>query len=352
MRSTGHMALALQSRGLTVSIQTGNLEKGPLHSLDHQINIHHVKKPKVTFPWQNLFAKELYKTLSNDKTIDLVHFMDIPPHFHQLEQVCHTHGIPTTAATTQTEAFNLKKTPLLHRKAYLNALDRLNRIILPNSFILEQASQVHLDNLTLIPLGVQVDRFKPVLSKRPLRRELGLPESATIACCMADFEPDNRQLDLLHLCMPLGELLYLLVIGHPKDMLYLERLRAEAQTLGVEPYLMIKDAVDNPEDYLKASDVFMLLGGIEERQETILEAQSCGLPVVLTPTENALNLTNGNKTGIVLYPNNSLAKQGVEKLLSDPNFRQGRSVHARPFIKKNHGFRDVMDVYYQLFKNI
>lgn len=352
VKNTGQLAFALKAAGLQVSIQTANAEDTLLHKMGHGFKVYHTLPPKINLPWTLPLAKQLHKTLQNDESIDLVHFMDVDKNFHKLEAICHDLNVPTTANAFHESAFDLKNISIWNRKKHIIALDRLGRIIIPHHALLEQANALHLDNLTLIPLGVQLDRFKPVLSKRPIRRELGLNESGTIVCCMADFEADNRQLDTLRLCAPLGDMLHLLFIGRTKDTMYVERLRSEIQKMGVENYVTLKDAVDNPEDYLKASDIFMLLGGVEERQQTLLEAQASGLPIVITPSASALSLTNGNKTGVVVYPNNALAKQAVEKLLTDPNFRQGRSVHARPFIKKEHGFREMIAAYIKVFENI
>lgn len=352
VKATGQLAFALKAAGIQVSIQTANEEDGPLHKMGNGFNVYHLAPASFTMPWASPFAKQLYKTLHADESIDLVHFMDIDTDFCKLEDVCHDLNVPTTASAFNENAFDVKNVSIWNRKKHITALDRIGRIILPYHSLLEKANALHLDNLTLIPLGVQLDRFKPVLSKRPTRRELGLNESATIVCCMADIEPNNRQLDTLRLCAPLGEMLHVLFIGRPKDTMYMERLRSEIQKMGAESFVTIKDAVDNPEDYLKSSDVFMLLGGVEERQQTLLEAQASGLPIVITPSPSALSLTNGNKTGIVVYPNNALAKQAVEKLITDPNFRQGRSFHARPFIKKEHGFREMIAAYIKVFQNI
>src|SRR5690606_19453509 len=105
-----------------------------------------------------------------------------------------------------------------------------------------------------------------------------------------------------------------------------------ARERGVADYVHFIDAVDNPEDYLKASDLFMLLGGIEERHSTILEAQSAGLPIALAPSPSSLMLTNRTRCGVVLYPNTPLAQRAFEKLLSDATYRQGRAIKTRPHI--------------------
>ena len=349
IQQAGHLALSLKKRGIHVTLFTFGIQsETPLSEL--KIPHTHLQIKPHFFG-----RKKLYNTLQThiNKHPDIthVHFMENSAALPKLVKLCQQHDIPVTLDVHDPDTFNLKKLPIWQRRNHLRFLDRFYKIIVPTPTLLEQASTLHLDNLTLIPPGVHLDRFKPVLSKRPVRRALGIPESGALICCMADIHPDNKQLEVLKLCAPLGELTHLLLIGTVRDPLYLERIRSEAEKTGERPYLHITDTAHTPEDYLKASDVFVLLGGIEARRATILEAQACGVPVVLAPSPNALNYTNGNKTGIVLYPNNDQAKQTVSKLINDPNFRQGRSIHARPFIKKEHNIKTVMDAYATLFKH-
>ena len=136
------------------------------------------------------------------------------------------------------------------------------------------------------------------------------------------------------------------------DKTYLEHIQTWARENGVDKFVHVLEAVDNPEDYLKASDLFILLGGIEDRHTTILEAQSAGLPVVLAPSPSALVLTNGNRCGVVLYPNNPLADKAFQKLLSDASYRQGRALNTRPYVKKEFSFGRMMDAYIKLLNSL
>lgn len=352
VKATGQLALALLRRGLKVSILTTAEQESALDVASTDIAVYHTPKVKFTLPGGSDLSAALKHILKNDTTIDIVHTVGLNVVSQTLAKVCEHFKIPTIATVMASDSFQLARLPFWKRKGYLKYLDSFNHIVVNSQLILEQANLLHLDNVYLIKEGVEIGRFKPVLSKRPIRRELDLPEGSTLVCCMADICPENKQLDVLKVCMPLSEVLQVLFVGKVTDGAYLEEIRSELRRTAIEPFVMIRDAVDNPEDYLKACDVFMLLGGVEERQSTILEAQSCGLPVVLEASNSALLLTNGNKTGIVLYPNNALAKSGVEKLLSDPNFRQGRSLYARPFVQKEHGFNDMMDSYGKLYAGV
>ncbi|MFT7144296.1 MAG: glycosyltransferase involved in cell wall biosynthesis [Alphaproteobacteria bacterium] len=352
VKATGQLALALLRRGLKVSILTSAECESALDMASSDIIVYHAPKMKLNLPGHSALSAALKKALKKDSTIDIVHVIGLNTVSQTLARVCEHFKVPSIATVMASDSFKLSKLPFWKRKGYLRYLDSFNHVVVNSQLVLEQANILHLDNVYLIKEGVEVDRFKPVLSKRPVRRELDLPEGSTIVCCMADICPENKQLDVLKICQPLSDIIQVLLIGKVTDVAYMEKIRAELRRTATEPFVIMRDAVNNPEDYLKACDVFMLLGGVEERQSTVLEAQSCGLPVVLEASNSALTLTNGNKTGIVLYPHNTLAKNAVEKLISDPNFRQGRSLYARPFVKKEHGFNDMMNAYTTLYVNL
>jgi glycosyltransferase involved in cell wall biosynthesis len=352
LKATGQMALGFLAHGFQVSILTNASHSSQFEGIHKNIEVFHNPHTKWPDFLGGDMAVALRQIIKQTGDIQYVHFMGLSKQTLALSMVCKRYKVSCLATALNDESFDLQKQPFGLRKKYLEHMDSMSQVIVASQTMLEKANMLHLDNISLIKEGVDTDRFKPVLSKRPIRRELELPEGSTIVCCMADIEPANKQLEALKLCMPLGEFLHIVFLGKIKDVAYFESLKNEMRRTAVEPYVTIRDAVMNPEDYLRACDVFMLLGGVEKRQTTILEAQSCGLPVVLEPSNSALSLTNGNKTGVVLYPNNALAKSAVEKLLSDPNFRQGRALYARPFVKKEHEFKDMIGSYVTLYEGL
>ncbi|MEC8066245.1 MAG: glycosyltransferase family 4 protein [Pseudomonadota bacterium] len=352
LKTTGQLALAACAQGIQVSILTNAVEGSEFEGIHKDIQVFHSVESKWPAMLGGNALVALRRALKSGTQISHVHFIGMSLHTMVLGWVCQRYDVPFLATALSDSCFELNKQPFGLRKKYLKHLDYMDQIVVSNQMMLEKANLIHLDNILLIKEGVDTDRFKPVLSKRPIRRELELPEGSTIVCCMADIEPANKQLETLKMCMPLGDYLQVIFLGKVKDVAYFEKLKEEMRRTAVEPYVIVRDAVMNPEDYLRACDVFMLLGGVEKRQSTILEAQSCGLPVVLEASNSALALTNGNKTGVVLYPNNALAKGAVEKLLSDPNFRQGKALYARPFVKKEHEFKDMLTSYIRLYQSL
>lgn len=352
LKYTGQLALSMLSKGFGVSILTNATEVSEFENIHKNIELFLSPETK----WPSFLGGRMFmalrKTLKQKNKISHVHFIGLGLQTLLLSYLCKRYKKPMLATVLNDKSFDLQKQPFGLRKKYLQHIDAIEQVVVNSQTTLEKANILHFDNISLIKEGVDTDRFKPVLSKRPVRRDLDLPEGSTIVCCMADIEPANKQLETLKICMPLGEFLHIVFLGKIKDVAYFESLKAEMRRTAVEPYVTIRDAVLNPEDYLRACDVFMLLGGVEKRQTTVLEAQSCGLPVVLDASNSALTLTNGNKTGVVLYPNNALAKSAVEKLISDPNFRQGKALYARPFVKKEHELKDMMDCYQKLYEKL
>ena len=366
IKQTGTLALALNGVGFRVSVLVGRAETTPLENLGPEVNVRHIPPKKRPFghlikrpgPIQNKFIQHLHfsralKTaLAEDNTIDIVHLMNVDYPHSQLANLPAGLQMPVVGHVNRAHTLQAGHLRFWQRKRQRAALALLEPMILSNHALLETAKNEGYEKVALIPYGVRTEQFKPALSKRPVRRALGLPEKATLICCMADVKPQNAQLEALEKCQPLSADRQLLLIGDVKDPEYRARISQRADEKNMADFVHFLAPQTNPEDYLKASDVFILLGGIENRHSTILEAQSAGVPVVLGPSESSLMLCNGNRTGVVLYANNPLAKQAFNKLISDATYRQGRAMNARPFVVKSFSFKGMLASYCRLYQSL
>ena len=356
LKQAGTLALSLNAVGVQVSLLVGGVKTSPLSSLAPDITCHTADPEDYllahAWPFPPYLARALKKILSADNTIDIIHVIDCAWPASELARVARKINIPIIGRLQSENDITSKSLPLWLRWQHQKNLRLFRPLVVSSNHLLEVARKNNLDDIIYIPEGVDIDQFKPVLSKRPIRRELGLPEKATLICCMADVCPDNKQLDVLAKCLPLSETLQLLFIGNITDKDYADKIAHAATGAEALSYIHFLDAVDNPEDYLKSTDLFILLGGIEDRHTTILEAQSAGIPVILAPSPSALMLTNGNRCGVVLYPNNPLAQRAFEKLLHDPIYRQGRAVNTRPYVKKEFPFGRMVKAYYKLYQSL
>lgn len=366
IKQTGTLSLALDGAGFKVSVLVGGVESSPLEKLAPDVNVRHIPLKKFPFghltghtdPIKNSFiqhrhlCRALKNTLAADSTIDIVHLMDVNYPHSRLASVPANLQMPVVGNVNSRAELETQNLYRWQRQRHKKALSLLEPMILASHALLEAARAEGYGQVALIPHGVRTEQFKPALSKRPVRRALGLPEKATLICCMADITPQNAQLESFEKCQPLSEDRQLMLIGDVKDPGYVARISERAAEKGMEDFVHILEPQNNPEDYLKASDVFMLLGGIEDRHTTVLEAQSAGVPVVLGPSESSLMLCNGNRSGVVLYANNPLAKQAFTKLISDPTYRQGRAMNARPFVVKSFSFKGMLSAYCRLYQSL
>ena len=355
IKQTGTLALALNQAEMRVSIAIGGVETSPLANLHPDIKTYHIFREKGFLPkkWRQPvhMYRQLRKIFHKDATIDIAHLVSCKWPFSMLAHVPSALQMPIMANAHHEDDLNLKNLTFLSRPWHRRALQLIRPLIVSSHHLLDIAKKNGLNEVAYIPTGVRTDIFKPVLSKRPTRLELGLPEKATLICCMADVTPINAQLEALERCLPLSEQRQMLFIGNTPDKTYMQKIEKRLEEKGCTDYAHFLEAVINPEDYLKASDLFILLGGIEQRHGTILEAQSAGLPVVLAPSPSALMLSNGNRCGVVLYANNPLAKQAFDKLVADATYRQGRAINTRPYVQKEFSFKKMIQSYAKLYSS-
>lgn len=348
LRDVGQLAMALRAKGETVSVLSSHKESSPFEALSG-VNILHAKDVKY---FRTPLAAAVKSFLSENHSVDVVHVFHLGVEHMDLLQTCHKLRVPVVAHVHDKHVFQSAGLRFWNKEKFVNALQKCAQLVVSAPYLKEEAEAAGFKNVRCIEEGVQLERFKPVLSKRPMRRELKLPESATVVCCMASIHPDNKQLDVLKTCAPLGAWLYLLFVGRVEDDAYYAEIQAEILKMDVEPFVVFRDAVDNPEDYLKAIDVFMLFGGVEERRMTILEAMSSGAPVVLSPSSSSAQLTSDGQCGVVLYENNVMASQTVEKVLTDSSYRHGRSLCAREFVVNNYDFKKMVHAYLELYDEV
>jgi glycosyltransferase involved in cell wall biosynthesis len=108
-----------------------------------------------------------------------------------------------------------------------------------------------------------------------------------------------------------------------------ERLRNMARELLGERAVFLGPRDDVP-DLLRASDAFVLASSLEGLPLSVLEAQSCGTPVVAYPTAGIPEVVTDGETGLLARAGDpqDLARRLAE-LLHDPSLRERLSAQGR-----------------------
>jgi glycosyltransferase involved in cell wall biosynthesis len=102
-------------------------------------------------------------------------------------------------------------------------------------------------------------------------------------------------------------------------------LRELAHSLGVESIVNFRGYIDNPVDYLKQADCFVLASVSHEGSPFVLaEAMAAGLPLITSDFGPLPEINIQNETGLVVPTGDSRAlSKAIRRMQSDPDLTQG-----------------------------
>jgi len=129
-----------------------------------------------------------------------------------------------------------------------------------------------------------------------------------------------------------------------------ELLEALARKLGLESQVIMPGLVSNPFPVLQQCELFVLSSRYEGFGNVIIEAMSCGIPVISTNCPSGPGeIINSGKNGI-LVPNQDKDRlaQAMKTLMSDPERRQELSAQAQNSLRRFE-LNEIVSQWEQLF---
>ena len=201
------------------------------------------------------------------------------------------------------------------------AMDDRLHFVATSKLVLEELKSfynVPEDRIFTIPNGVDVRRFSPATSdqKSKAREALGIPQSALVVGFVgSDFS--RKGLWPLARAIVMSRDLYLVVAGRDSSSEKLNRLISDA---GVKSSIRYLGPVDNVLSLLWASDVFALPSLYEPSSNAILEAMSCGLPIVCTESVGNANIVREQNCGYICDRDPESILEGLRYVLSSDRY--------------------------------
>jgi glycosyltransferase involved in cell wall biosynthesis/uncharacterized protein YbaR (Trm112 family)/SAM-dependent methyltransferase len=235
------------------------------------------------------------------------------------------------------------RTPMALRRALMPLVTRLADAVMSTGV---DVARVHPGALLLgdrlVPFfpPVETSTFRPDAERRArARAELGVPEGACVVGTVGNLNPQKGHEYLLRASAILrgrGQEVAVHILGAhtPTQAEYEARLHEEARALGLCDVLVFSDPGARVAELLPAFDVFVLASvpRSEGVPTVVLEAMSCGIPVVATDVGAVREVVEDGVTGIVVPPLDPDAIAiAVGKLLADPllRTRMGSTARAR-----------------------
>ena len=226
------------------------------------------------------------------------------------------------------DIYKLKKRPLW--KTYLRSLRRGVDVFIAISQEIDDelaALGIRPEQRVFLPNGVDAVRCTPVSEERKqkLRLALSLPRKSTLVVYAGRLVPEKRVDYLLtvwnEMRMKFPDT-HLLILGEGAEEARLKEMNVQ----GVHFTGQVDDAVP----YFQAADLFVPPSSTEGLSNSMLEAMSCGLPVLATSVGGAPDVIAHGESGYLIPPDDKEAlRRGLEVLLEDRALRFSLGSNAR-----------------------
>ncbi len=197
--------------------------------------------------------------------------------------------------------------------------------------------EARLEATRIVPVGVDVERFEPPVSKSAARAAVGFdPNALHVGVVGALREEKNHELFLQVAVLVLRKHsgVRFHVAGDGSRMEY---LRGMCSSLGLDGHVTFHGAVQDVAPVVAAFDVQLLTSHLEAFPQVLLEAMASGVPVCATDVGCVRDMVTDGLNGYVSPPGDAEAMAAnVAKLLSDENLRRQMGVAGRRVVEQRY----------------
>ncbi|NIM04968.1 MAG: glycosyltransferase [Armatimonadetes bacterium] len=224
-----------------------------------------------------------------------------------------------------------------------------------------QAEGVEASRISVIPAGIDLQRFQPGPADSSLRAALNLKDHIPTVLFMGRLVREKGVHDLLeslhHIRLHFGLQANLLMVGEGRER---RRLAEKARRFGLEKSLHLQPPwrYEKTPDIYRLADVFVLPSRSTRDWEeqfgmVLVEAMACGLPIVGTRS-GAISEVVG-EAGILVEPDSPVRlAEGIARLLRSAELRKSLSTSGIRRAKKQFSHmqvsRHIEEVYQMVFE--
>ena len=221
------------------------------------------------------------------------------------------------------------------------------------------SSGVERDRITIIPSGVDCDRFRPasVEERRDARRRLGLSENAFVIGSVGMLEPRKGHGFLIEAFAsvaknpPRPDLdLACVIAGGGSER---SELESQAARSGPRERVIFAGKVADSRGVLDALDLFVLPSLREGLGVALLEAMACGLPSIVSRTGGAAEAIEDGVSGLLAEPGDAQSiAMALCSLMRDDAMRIAMGAAARKRAMVNFSMEGMAEATLALYRRV
>lgn len=196
------------------------------------------------------------------------------------------------------------------------------------------------ERVTVIPNGVDVERFAGASPDPVVRGENGTPVVGSVGCLAARKDYPNL-LEALSMLDQRGRRFRAVVVGEGKERAALER---QVEELGLRERVRFLGERPDVERLLPGMDVFVLSSREEGIPNALLEAMAAGRPSVATAVGGTPEVMKDGETGWLVPPRDSAAlASALEAALQDPAEAARRGAAAQRAVRDHMSIESMVE---------
>jgi glycosyltransferase involved in cell wall biosynthesis len=226
---------------------------------------------------------------------------------------------------------------------------RHRKILGISDFVLDQGRQMRWPNLQRIAYFVNSDRFRPDLAaRRQVREGMGVRDEFVILAVAQLIRDKGIDVALRALVeLPPEVLFWIIGLGPERDT-----LEALVGTLGLGPRVRFLGPRRRVEPFMQAADCLVCPSVWQEAVGlVILEAASCGLPVIASRVGGIPEFIEDGRTGILFAPgDHEEVAEGLSRLMSDEELRNGIGREARSAAVARFSIESQLEAHLALYR--
>jgi len=344
----------LQARGFNVSVVTRKEKNLKSFEVVDGVSIYRVPSPGPKLLAGAIFTLLATRLLSRLRP-DIIHAHEILAPTSAAFLTKYFHGWPFITTIhrggVRGDIYKIKRR-LFGMRRFNVLLQKVDAFIVISREIDDELAELNVpfEKRIFIPNGVDTEVFAPPSSdqKTQLREQLLIPFHATVIVYLGRLVAEKRVDHLLRIWPQIKTAFpetLLLIIGTGSEETLLQGLAGD----GVRFTGQIRDSVR----YLKAADLYISPSSTEGLSLSLLEALSCGLPVLATSVGGARDVIQHNVNGYLIPPEDlSSLKNGLLTLLGDEALRTKLGQGGRQRIISDYSLDSVADKLSDLYTGL